>query len=87
MSLSKLKMSKMKPIRDMDLDDEDVVGYTSVNDKTHTSFTAVTDPNSRHAARLAKIAMSVQNNDQKKRHKEKPKSSWFPQIGFFWSLF
>ncbi|KAK3312713.1 hypothetical protein B0H66DRAFT_607774 [Apodospora peruviana] len=69
----------MKSIRDRDLDDEDVVGYTSINDKTHTSFTAVTDPNSRHAAHLAKIALSVQNNERKKPKK----SSWLPQIGFF----
>lgn len=86
MSLSKLKMPKIRPIRDSDLNDEDrdIVSYTSVNDKTHSSFTAVTDPNSRHASRLAKIALSVQqNNDQKNRQHKEKSSSWLPQLGFW----
>lgn len=43
--------------------------YDSRNKKDHSSFTAATPPNSRHAARLAKLAMSVQQPQQEKRHK------------------
>ncbi len=66
MSLSKMKMPKMRPITDEDLDGDDVVAYTSTNDSQITSFTALSAPNSRHAARLARIAMAVQNNQPKK---------------------
>ena len=81
-------MSKMRPITERDIRDEGVVGYVSVNDKTHTSFSAVTEPNSRHAARLARLAMSVQaSQDEREQRNTKRKStsaiSWLPQIGPF----
>ena len=81
-------MSKMRPITERDIRDEGVVGYVSVNDKTHTSFSAVTEPNSRHAARLARLAMSVQaGQDEREQRSNKRKStsamSWLPQIGPF----
>jgi hypothetical protein len=40
----------------------------SKNQKGNSAFTAATEPNSRHAARLAKTAMSVQQPQHEKNH-------------------
>lgn len=63
MSLLKKRVSKVKP---GDFEDRgDNVTYSSVNDAEQKAFAAVTPVNSHHAARLAQIAMAVQENQPK----------------------
>ncbi|KAH6866219.1 hypothetical protein B0T10DRAFT_611945 [Thelonectria olida] len=64
-------MPKMKPLRFDDLEDHDGVSYKSTNTAVHASFTAVSAPNSRHAARLAQLAVSVQKPQRKKHSTRK----------------
>ncbi|KAH8909484.1 hypothetical protein BR93DRAFT_935234 [Coniochaeta sp. PMI_546] len=62
-------MSIRRPtVLDDDFAGDDAVIYDSKNKKDHSSFTAATPPNSRHAARLAKLAMSVQQPQHEKKH-------------------
>ncbi|OIW33212.1 hypothetical protein CONLIGDRAFT_677016 [Coniochaeta ligniaria NRRL 30616] len=61
-------MSSRRPTVDDDVfSGTDAVTYDSRNKRDHSSFTAATPPNSRHAARLAKIAMAVQQPQHEKR--------------------
>ncbi|KAK5662399.1 hypothetical protein OQA88_8309 [Cercophora sp. LCS_1] len=77
----------MRPIKDTDLNDSSVVGYSSINRTTGTSFTAVTDPNNPHAARLARLAVAVQNKEQEASQNRlrleaaSRVSSWLPWYG------
>lgn len=81
-------MSGMRPITEKDIQDERSVGYMSVNDRARTSFAAVTEPNSRHAARLAQLAVSVQASQVQREQSSssrKPTSSisWLPGTRLF----
>ncbi|KAK3378849.1 hypothetical protein B0T24DRAFT_716545 [Lasiosphaeria ovina] len=75
---------KLRPIADPDLKTPGVVAYSSINEATGTSFSAATDPNSPHAARLARLAVQVQTNEHDSRRRRldsgsRP-SAWLPWL-------
>jgi hypothetical protein len=64
-------MPSPKPFIDDEYEGDDMVSYNSKNKIRQASFTAATPPNSRHAARLAKIAMAVQQPQKSTSHSKK----------------
>jgi len=74
---------KLPPLHEPDLNSPGVVAYSSVNEATGTSFSAVTDPNNPHAARLARLAVAVQMKEQesnRRRAENRSRSSWLPWL-------
>jgi hypothetical protein len=79
---------KLRSLAAPDVKDPNVVAYTSVNSTTGTSFSAVSDPNNPHAARLARLAIAVQSKDHeesRRRAETRARSSfslpWFSASG------
>lgn len=64
-------MPSPKLFIDDEYEGDDMVSYNSKNKIRQASFTAATPPNSRHAARLAKIAMAVQQPQKSNSHSKK----------------
>ncbi|KAF4984705.1 hypothetical protein FZEAL_146 [Fusarium zealandicum] len=82
MSISRVKISKIKPVTPSEMEPiENGVAYSSVNKNEQVSFAAVSSPNSPHAARLAQIAMAVQENEHREHQ---PKRSWRQLSNVFW---
>jgi hypothetical protein len=66
------KTPQVQPFDEEDFQESDhVVSYSSKNKVEKTTFQAVSSPNSRHAAKLAEIALAVQTNQTPRPHERR----------------
>jgi hypothetical protein len=66
------KTPRVQPFDEEDFQESDhVVSYSSKNKVEKTTFQAVSSPNSRHAAKLAEIALAVQTNQAPRSHERR----------------
>jgi hypothetical protein len=66
------KTPRVQPFDEEDFQESDnVVSYSSKNKVEKTTFQAVSSPNSRHAAKLAQIALAVQTNQTPRSHERR----------------
>jgi hypothetical protein len=66
------KTPRVQPFDEDDFQESDhVVSYSSTNKVEKTNFQAVSSPDSRHAAKLAQIALAVQTNQTPRSHERR----------------